>query len=143
MQFNADIVFLEIEGLYLVCTPNFFSGKFDFRLTYFSLHQMTPLHLAVEGAKIKILKYFISQDVTDICIQDHNGVIYMLAQCYFVTLTIQITTSNIPTISLKCLFLSISGLHCTLQLVMAVTTQCNASLSKELILTSKIKMGYV
>ena len=74
MQFNADIVFLEIGGLYLVCTPNFLQVSSISDLL-FSLHQMTPLHLAAKGAQIKVLKYFISQEVTDVCIQDHNGVI--------------------------------------------------------------------
>ena len=37
---------------------------------------MTPLHLVAEGARIKILKYLSSQEVTDVSIQDHNGVIF-------------------------------------------------------------------
>ena len=36
---------------------------------------MTPLHLAAEGAHIKVVKYLIGQQVTNISIQDHNGVI--------------------------------------------------------------------
>ena len=72
MQLNAEIVFLEIRRLY----TKFLIYRYVHFLTYFfSLHQMTPLHLAAEGARIKILKYFISQEVTDICIQDYKGVI--------------------------------------------------------------------
>ena len=36
---------------------------------------MTPLHLAAEGAHIEVVKYLIGQQVTNISIQDHNGVI--------------------------------------------------------------------
>ena len=36
---------------------------------------MTPLHLAAEGAHVKVVKYLIRQQVTEINIQDHNGVI--------------------------------------------------------------------
>ena len=36
-------------------------------------HQMTPLHLAAETGRIKILRYFIDQGA-DINIQDDNGV---------------------------------------------------------------------
>ena len=36
---------------------------------------MTPLHLAAKGARIKVVKYLISQEVTGINIQDHNRVI--------------------------------------------------------------------
>ena len=35
---------------------------------------MTPLHLAAEGARIKVLDYLVKQGA-DINIQDHNGVI--------------------------------------------------------------------
>ena len=36
---------------------------------------MTPLHLAAEGACIKVVKYLIGQQVTHINTQDHKGVI--------------------------------------------------------------------
>ena len=36
---------------------------------------MTPLYLAAKGAHIKVVKYLIGQQVTEINIQDHNGVI--------------------------------------------------------------------
>lgn len=36
---------------------------------------MTPLHLAAKDAHIKIVKYLISKEDTDINIQDHKGVI--------------------------------------------------------------------
>ena len=37
-------------------------------------YQMTPLHLAAESGRIKILKHFVEQGA-DINIQDDNGVI--------------------------------------------------------------------
>ena len=61
----------------------FFGCKsLGFWLTFviLSLHQMTPLHLAAESGRIKILKYLIDQGI-DINLQDDNGV----------------TTSNMPT----------------------------------------------
>ena len=37
-------------------------------------HQMTPLHLAAESGRVKILRYLVDQGA-DINIQDDNGVI--------------------------------------------------------------------
>ena len=36
---------------------------------------MTPLHLAAESGHIKVVKYLVGQQETDINIQDENGVI--------------------------------------------------------------------
>ena len=44
-------------------------------LYLFPPNQMTPLHLAAEGAHVKVVKYLIGQQVTEINIEDHNGVI--------------------------------------------------------------------
>ena len=43
-------------------------------LLYFFLHQLTPLHLAAETGRIKILNYLLEQGA-DINIQDYHGVI--------------------------------------------------------------------
>ena len=43
-------------------------------LCFLFLHQMTPLHLAAESGRIKILGYLVDQGA-DINIQDDNGVI--------------------------------------------------------------------
>ena len=45
---------------------------------------MIPLHLAAEGAHIKVVKYLISQEVTGINIQDHNGVICDTYQSWYI-----------------------------------------------------------
>ena len=46
----------------------------DFLLNFVipSLHQMTPLHFAAEGARIKILEYLVDQQ-TNTNLQDDNG----------------------------------------------------------------------
>ena len=46
-----------------------------------SLHQMTPLHLAAEGACIKIVEYLIDQEANT-NIQDDNGVIHVIIATY-------------------------------------------------------------
>ena len=46
---------------------------FDFRQTFFSLYQMTPLHLAAERGSIEIVRYLVEQGAS-INIQDNNGV---------------------------------------------------------------------
>ena len=43
-------------------------------LVLFSLHQMTPLHLAVEGGRIEMVECFLEQQA-DINLQDDNEVI--------------------------------------------------------------------
>ena len=42
-------------------------------LWFLFLHQMTPLHLAAEGAHIKIVEYLVDQEA-DVNIEDDNGV---------------------------------------------------------------------
>ena len=42
-------------------------------MEFLSLHQVTPLHLAAEGARIKMLKSLVDQKA-DINVQDHNKV---------------------------------------------------------------------
>ena len=56
-------------------TPNLLDKrKFIYFSTFFFLfHQMTPLHLAAEGAHIKIVEYLVDQNA-NINIQDDNGV---------------------------------------------------------------------
>ena len=44
-------------------------------LVHFSLHQMTPLHLAVESNRIKMVKCILDQKAADINPQDDNEVI--------------------------------------------------------------------
>ena len=45
----------------------------DFMCCFISLHQMTPLHIAVEGAHTEIVKYLVDREA-DINIKDYNGV---------------------------------------------------------------------
>ena len=47
----------------------------DFWLTYVvsSVHQMTALHMAAEGARIKIMNELVGKGA-DVNIQNHNGV---------------------------------------------------------------------
>ena len=53
-------------------------------LVLFSLHQMTPLHLAVESNRIKMVKCLLDQEAADINPQDDNKVIlYTVAVDYF------------------------------------------------------------
>ena len=57
-------------------TCSLHGSQLIFELLFFFLpHQMTPLHLAAKDAHIKIVKYLISKEDTDINIQDHKGVI--------------------------------------------------------------------
>ena len=49
------------------------SVEFWFTLVLFSLHQMTPLHLAAESNRIKMVECLLDQGV-DINIQDDNQV---------------------------------------------------------------------
>ena len=50
------------------------SKKFLGLLLYFlSLYQMTPLHLAAERARVKVIEYLVDKEA-DINIQDLNGV---------------------------------------------------------------------
>ena len=48
--------------------------NFDLLWYFFSLHQMTPLHMAVERNRIKMVECFLDQQA-DINIQDDNEVI--------------------------------------------------------------------
>ena len=63
----------KVEIFWKVCTPSFFHGALDYFSTFF-LHQMTPLHLAAESDRIKMVNYLVEQRA-DVNIQDHNGVI--------------------------------------------------------------------
>ena len=55
------------------------SVEFWFTLILYSLHQMTPLHLAAESNRIKMVECLLEQGV-DINIQDDNEVIYITMQ---------------------------------------------------------------
>ena len=71
------------------CINNFASQvgsqlNFDLLWYFFSLHQMTPLHLAVESNHIKMVKCLLDLEAADIDIQDDNEVIlYTDAVDYF------------------------------------------------------------
>ena len=51
----------------------FLYGDFLLNFVLPSLHQMTPLHLAAEGARINILEYLVDQKANT-NLQDDNGV---------------------------------------------------------------------
>ena len=60
------------------------SVDFWLTLVLFSLHQMTPLHLAVESNRFKMVKCLLDQEAADINLQDENEVIlYTDAVDYF------------------------------------------------------------
>ena len=42
-------------------------------MEFVSLHQVTPLHLAAEGARIKVVNDLVGKGA-DVNIKDHNGV---------------------------------------------------------------------
>ena len=53
-------------------------------LVLLSLHQMTPLHLAVESTRFKMVKCLLDREAADINLQDDNEVIlYTDAVDYF------------------------------------------------------------
>ena len=65
---------MHIINVLLVTAPNFLDrSQFIYFSTFLFLHQITPLHLAAEGASIKILRYLVDQGA-DINIQDDIGV---------------------------------------------------------------------
>ena len=50
-------------------------------MEFLSLHQITPLHLAAKGARIKMLKSLVDQGA-DINIQDNNEVNWHISNLY-------------------------------------------------------------
>ena len=57
-----------------VCAPNWKSVKFGLLWYLFSLRQMTPLHLAVQSNRTKMVEFLLDQGA-DINLQDENEVI--------------------------------------------------------------------
>ena len=74
---------LYILSALISCTPSWKSVEFWLTLVLFSLHQMTPLHLAVGSNRIKMVECFLEEN-GGVNLQDDNEVIvYTNAINYF------------------------------------------------------------
>ena len=59
---------------FAICTRSSLCESYQiFGLYFLSLHQMTPLHLAAESGRIKVIQILVAQRA-DINSQDDNGV---------------------------------------------------------------------
>ena len=50
------------------------SKIFHLLLSFLSLYQMTPLHLAAERARVKVIEYLVDKEADIINSEDQNGV---------------------------------------------------------------------